>query len=85
MSDLISRSELIEMIEGSEELLDFQKDECIACIDACDIAYDVDKVVERLEEKQKKAEYSWYDDFCFGKAHAYGIAIEIVKAGGDKT
>lgn len=49
-TDLISRKELIEMIQGSEELLDFQKDECIACIEACDTAYDVEKVIEQTHE-----------------------------------
>ena len=48
MSDLISRSELLEIIKGSEELIDFQKDECIACINSCDIAYDIDKVVSEI-------------------------------------
>ena len=35
---LIDADELIEYIQGSDELLDFQKDECIECINACDTA-----------------------------------------------
>lgn len=36
MRDLIRKSELIEYIKGSENLLDFQKEECIQCIDVCE-------------------------------------------------
>ena len=85
MSDLISRSELIEMIKGTEQLLDFQKDECIACINSCDTAYDIDKVVSKLE---KLADES-YKAYCIGfnsddraEYDAYTNAIEIVKQGG---
>ena len=49
MGGLIDESELIDIIQGSEELLDSQKDECIECIRACDTAYDPDKVVEKPE------------------------------------
>lgn len=49
MRRLIDESELIEIIQGNEELLEFQKDECINCIKACDTAYDQDKVVQQLE------------------------------------
>ena len=51
MGRLIDESELIEIIQGNEELLEFQKDECINCIKACDTAYDQYKVVEQLEER----------------------------------
>lgn len=47
---LIDADELIEYIQGSDELLDSQKDECIECINACDTAYDVDKVVNEIRE-----------------------------------
>lgn len=50
MGRLIDVDDLIEMIEGTEELLDFQKDEYIACINACDVAYDVEKVVEEMNK-----------------------------------
>ena len=48
---LIDADELIEIVEGSEELLDFQKDELIACVDVCDTAYDVEKVLEQIKYK----------------------------------
>ena len=38
---LIDADELIEYIQGSDELLDSQKDECIECINACDTSDDV--------------------------------------------
>ena len=47
---LIDADELIEYIQGSDELLDSQKDECIECINACDTAYDVNKVLKELRE-----------------------------------
>ena len=76
MSDLISRSELLEIIKGTEKLLDFQKDECIACINSCDIAYDIGKVVEELyKSKAIGAD-------CVGKGFEcvpLFKAIEIVK------
>ena len=88
MSDLISRSELIEIIKGTDELLDFQKDECIICINACDIAYDIDKVVEELEKRKQE----YLDSFrihenneLYGIACGLGDAIEIVKQGGVST
>jgi len=86
MGRLIDESELIDIIQGSEELLDFQKDECIRCIKACDTAYDPDKVVQQLErisdemndmilESDNPQYYDGYED-------GVDKAIEIVKAGG---
>ena len=72
MRRLIDESELIEIIQGNEELLEFQKDECINCIKACDTAYDPDKVVEQLENDEKHT-----FDGCINKRYA----IEIVKGG----
>jgi hypothetical protein len=75
MGRLIDESELISIIQGSEELLDFQKDECINCIKACDTAYDPDKVVEQLKEFQGEMEQ-------FGCDGILTDMIEIVKGGG---
>lgn len=47
---LIDADELIEYIQGSDELLDSKKDECIECINDCDTAYDMDKVVNEIKE-----------------------------------
>lgn len=89
MGRLINESELIDIIQGSEELLDFQKDECINCIKACNTAYDPDKVVEQLKECAKwmcgsrKAECPYignYEVDC--EKCAMLRAIEIVKGGG---
>ena len=89
MRRLIDESELIEIIQGNEELLEFQKDECINCIKACDTAYDPDKVVEQLEELKSLVPVNRIlDDIVnekqkeLGMLMAYEKAIEIVKAGG---
>ena len=91
MRRLIDESELIEIIQGNEELLEFQKDECINCIKACDTAYDPDKVVDQLESELRLADKEkerWAREnplqFDSAKGYAMGLsnAIEIVKAGG---
>lgn len=50
MGRLIDESEAIELIKGSDEITDYQKDESITCIRACNTAYDPDKVIEQLQE-----------------------------------
>lgn len=72
MGRLIDESELIDIIQGSDEITNYQKDECITCIRACNTAYDPDKVVEQLE------------NYLFEKYCVEGdIEIDkIVKAGG---
>ncbi len=74
MGRLIDADVLIEMIEGSEELLDFQKDELIVCVYTCDTAYDVDKVLEELEEIH-------FEDSC-GYAVLIHDAEPIIRNGG---
>ena len=81
MSDLISRSELLEIIKGSQELLDFQKDECIACINSCDIAYDIDKVVSEIRRASGNG-YRDIDGDYVPPMIETKEAIEIVKHGG---
>ena len=54
-------------------------------IDAVPTAYDIDKVVEELEERQKKylAGFGVHNnDEMYGVACGLGDAIEIVKQGG---
>lgn len=80
MGRLIDESELIEIIQGNEELLEFQKDECINCIKACDTAYDPHKVVEQLESLSN-AEADYYYAIS-NDVIDRDDAIEIVKAGG---
>lgn len=93
MGRLIDEAELISIIQGSDELLDFQKDECINCIKACDTAYDLDKVVEQLKE-EKEFSYADFDEYVnevcpfldaeYDDLFHRGLerAIDIVKAGG---
>lgn len=61
MGRLIDESEAIELIKGSDELTDYQKDESITCIRACKTAYDPDKVLKQLEEVLSLAEIQLKD------------------------
>ena len=52
-------------------------------IDSQPTAYDVDKVLEQLEENKDEAKFMWdEDDFYKGQAWAYQDAIDIVRNGG---
>jgi hypothetical protein len=54
-----------------------------AIVDAQPTAFDLDKVVQELEEELNEAKCLWDDDeFYTGKAWAYQYAIDRVKAGG---
>ncbi len=79
MGRLIDENELIDIIQGSDELLDFQKNECINCIKACDTAYDPDKVVEQLEAYSNADEAEQAGTIPVIELED---AIKIVKAGG---
>lgn len=76
------------MVNEDMDCLDFLRVESL--IDAQPTAYDVDKVVEQLREKQEKLETdifaresdNWYGQYCNGIHEGIDKAIEIVKAGG---
>ena len=58
---------------------------CISCVEEQPTAYDIDKVVEELEERQKEylAGFGVHNnDEMYGVACGLGDAIEIVKQGG---
>lgn len=83
MSDLISRSELIKHFEA------IQSQECaigldfVAMIDVIKeqpTAYDIDKVVEKLEENAGTVNFIGYGTIY--EAINKDVAIEIVKQGG---
>ena len=96
MSDLISRSELIKHFEAIQQQENAVGLDFVAMIDEIKeqpTAYDVDKVVEELEERKEEREKqyktasmedgSYMLSKCFSEgARAYGNAIEIVKHGG---
>ena len=96
MGRLIDESELIYIIQGSDEITNYQKDECITCIRACNTAYDQDKVVEQLEERtaflkdctkygNKTAEQqskSYDTMMMYEVKDLVDDLLEIVKAGG---
>ena len=106
--DLISRSRLTEEIRGLRVtvtglragkgiLSEFEKqyrESILKVIDNQPTAYDVDKVVERLEEEvkyqnEKAEEEPLFCELTFEEARrkmaeCYEHAIEIVKAGGVK-
>ena len=51
---LIDADELIDLVKGTDELLDFQREELIACINACDTVDDgYKKAVEEFREYLK--------------------------------
>lgn len=55
-------------------------------LDKYPTAYDVDKVVEQLEQKMKRArdkEQENTSEYFEGEADGFEFAIEIVKAGGN--
>lgn len=55
-------------------------------LDKYPTAYDVDKVVEKLEQKMKRArdkEQENTSEYFEGEADGFEFAIEIVKAGGN--
>ena len=96
MSDLISRSALIEEIKslsivlgGKQIFSDNAKDSVLRTIDEQPTAYDIDKVVEEL--RQKKEEVQRLRNTCVALSDleicdienvTYKRAIEIVKHGG---
>lgn len=96
MSDLISRSELIEEIKslsivlgGKQIFSDNAKDSVLRTIDEQPTAYDIGKVVAELE--QTKEEMQRMRNTCVALSDlevcdienvTYERAIEIVKAGG---
>lgn len=92
MSDLISRSALIEIMSkwkfGAISRLDeraYIKETVLELIKAQPTAYDMEKVVAELEEEMNDAKNHWdEDDYYTGKANAFEHSIEIVRKGGVK-
>ena len=91
MSRLIDADELIKYIKIWEIGTSISSDqkEFIDCIDKQPTAFDMDKVMESLEQKKAKAELLLAEDmgtaFEFSskcRFDAYKKAIEIVKEGG---
>lgn len=77
MGRLIDESEVIDIIQGSDEITNYQKDECITCIRACNTAYDLGKVVEQQR--------NIWDQLLKLAKEERTMAIEIAKAGGVKA
>lgn len=75
-NDLISRSALMSHIESQyrEWGEDYDAEQILGDIEDAPTAYDVDKVVEQMEEEKKCY-------FTYGRSALYR-AIEIIKAGG---
>lgn len=94
MSDLISRSAVIELLRKNmtSDIQDqIITENNINLICAIPTAYDVEKVIEELEEMQVKAEKDMQlsDNVAETNAYggmmlAYGLAIPIVEKGGAK-
>ena len=96
MSDLISRSALIEEIKslsivlgGKQIFSDNAKDSVLRTIDEQPTAYDIDKVVEELGQKKEEVQRMRNTCVALSDLEVCGIenvtyerAIEIVKHGG---
>ncbi len=96
-NDLINRGTVLEALQ-KEDLEFMQQSDLQAiirnCVNTIPTAYDVDKVVERLEEevvyqnqKSNEAADDFFEEISVEKARGkmgdcYEHAIEIVKAGG---
>lgn len=89
--DLISRSELIkEMrklhpnwhLETMGHLVKAGIEECVEIAKSQPTAYNVDKVVEKLDEYQRAFPTDSKDDYFRGVGVGAKSCIEIVKAGG---
>lgn len=59
--------------------------EVTGVLDEQPIAYDVDKVVEKVEKKAEDSRKYWNefdDEGAFGEMNAYSNAVKIIKSGG---
>ena len=81
---LIDADELIEIIEGSEELLDFQKEELLVCVDACCVIRDrynkaIDDFAKKIQSRKGYfEEYYPKDSIAISEANVYlEIANEL--------
>lgn len=92
MSDLISRSELLEelkslkiVLNGKQIFFDDAKDTVLRIVNELPTAYSVENVVEELEIERKTANNTYNSfnmDVDLGRVFGLEKAIEIVKQGG---
>lgn len=89
MSDLISRSELIEelkslkiVLNGKQIFSDDAKDTVLRIVNEQATAYDVDKVVEELEKISNDIPLQYEYNYEAGLSDGIEKAIEIVKQDG---
>lgn len=75
---LIDACELNEIIDGNENLLNWQKEEMKLCVDACDTAYNLEAVLNELDKLRTKPMELVYD------VPLIDYIYEIVKSGGMK-
>ena len=75
---LVDACELKEIIDGNENLLDWQKEEMKLCVDACDTAYNLEAVLNELDKLRTKPMELVYD------VPLIDYIYEIVKSGGKK-
>lgn len=82
---LIDADKLTKQIAGMAFANNYPSNKALALcklIDSQPTAYDVDKVVEQLENERKFWENAYDSNLGKEKARSYEHAIEIVKAGG---
>ena len=90
-NDLISRSVLIEWITSRNDIVldKYTEEAVVRVIEDQPTAYNVEKVVEELDEKARKSleKYKesfelYQEEYWRGNMNGYGNAIEIVRNGG---
>lgn len=82
-NDLISREDVIELLTRIQ-LNDGSLHDAKMSVGALPEAYDIDKVVEQLEELKNDAlmftgNYEDYNDYYAGETSAFETSIEVVK------
>lgn len=85
MSDLISRKVLLDFLESAPFMIEHQnfKEIVIDWVKQQPMAYDLDSVVEQLEDYRMWKELLIYD-LSYREREIVNKAIEIVKKGGTK-
>lgn len=91
MSDLISRSKLIEFIDRNKSRFGLTVANARNFMEIASMIpaeYDIDAVCEELEKREEEARSDWdvYDEeSSFGAMNAYREAARIVRNGGNKN
>lgn len=81
LSKVITQDWFLDILLTQNGKSDIAK-KLVDMIDSVPLAYDVEKVVEALEEQQEYYSFDFDNDLDCAKYKAYKNAIDIVKRGG---